>query len=58
MSAALFPEREKRKGCSYDLIDACKTQSQKRRADLEAEMKQDEENEFFAKRLKSIEPSK
>lgn len=40
---------------SQDLIDACKSQGQKRRADLEAEMKQDEEIEVFAKRLKSIE---
>ena len=43
---------------SHDLIYAHKCQTQKRKDDLDAEMKQDEENkEVFAKRLKSIESS-
>lgn len=40
------------------MIDAQKGQSQKRKAYLEAQMKQDEEIEAFAKQLKSIECSK
>jgi hypothetical protein len=48
-------ERKEAVKLSHDLIDARKGQNQKRKAELEAEMKQDEENEAFAKRLRSIE---